>query len=81
MLVGRALSQATAGSYEAISALNALPQKLATLSETIAVQYKQTVGQYILEYASDSTNPKSDLKLTVTRPDLHVTMSRQARIR
>jgi len=81
VLIGRALSQATAGSFDAISTLNALPQKLATLAETISVQYTQTAGQYVLEYASDSTNPKSELKLSITRPDVHVTMSRQVRIR
>ena len=46
VLIGRALSQATLGSYDALSALSALPLKLATLSETIAVQYDQTAGQY-----------------------------------
>jgi VWFA-related protein len=79
--VSRALVDATGGHYDAITAANALPEKLADLAKAIAVQYDRTAGEYLLEYATDSTNPAADVKVSVTREDVNVTMSRGLRIR
>ena len=79
--IARALTQATGGVYESISAASALSEKMGSLARHISSQYHQVSTQYMLDYISDSTDPNADLKLSVARDGVRVTLSRQGRIR
>src|SRR5712691_11952265 len=79
--VTRALTQGTSGHYDSISAANGLPDKLRALAQQIVSDYNHMPDQYVMEYASDSKDPRADLKVTMTRQGLAVTMSRGMRLR
>jgi hypothetical protein len=78
--VTQALTQATRGRYDSISASSALPQKMAALAAAVTADFASTSGEYILEYASPSTDPNAPLDVRVNR-DAHITLSRDGRIR
>jgi Mg-chelatase subunit ChlD len=80
--ISRALTQATAGHYDSISAASALPAKMDELAKIIVSSYDRTRTQYVLEYASDTKDPKADIRVDIpSKQNLTVTVSRQGRIR
>ena len=80
--ISHALTQATAGHYDSISAASALPAKMEELAKIIAAGYDRTRTQYVLEYASDTKDPKADVGINIpSKQNASVTISRQGRIR
>jgi hypothetical protein len=79
--VTQAMTQATDGHYDSISASSALTQKLTALAAAITAEFDRTDDEYVLEYASPSANPKAELSVAIKRPGANVTLSRGLRIR
>jgi Mg-chelatase subunit ChlD len=79
--VSQAMVQVTHGHYDSISASSALPQKLQALAASITAEYDKTTAEYVLEYASPSTDPNTPLSIAIKRPGVNVTLSRGGRIR
>jgi len=79
--VTQALTQATGGHYDSISASSALPQKLTELAAAITAEFDRVAAEYVLEYASPSTDTNAQLGVAVKRSGANVTLSRGVRVR
>ncbi len=79
--VARAVSQGTAGTYQAISASTELPSKLAAVAKAILDLYQVSASQYVLEYESDTPEPAPIPAIAVGREGVTLRLSRDGRMR
>jgi hypothetical protein len=73
-IVAMNVTQVTGGSYEAIAAPTALPDKMKALGERLASQFKQAASQYRVEYLSETKEPLG-VAVGVTRTGVKLTVS------
>jgi hypothetical protein len=68
------VTQVTGGSYEAIAAATALPDKMKALGERLAGQFRQAASQYRVEYLSETKAPLA-VEVGVTRTGLKLSVT------
>jgi Mg-chelatase subunit ChlD len=73
-IVAMNVTQATGGSYEAIAAATALPDKMKALGARLASQFRQAGSQYRVEYLSETKEPLA-IEVGVTRSGVKLTVS------
>jgi hypothetical protein len=71
--VALGLTKSTGGSFEAIAAATALPDKMKTLGERLADQFRQSATLYRLEYLTGTKGPLS-VEVSALRSGVKVTV-------
>ena len=79
--IGRALAEATGGTYHTTLTGGDLSARLASIAHGIVADYDRISNQYILEYENGSDQPGADLKVSLLRDGARMRMSRAGRIR
>jgi len=79
--ITRALTEGTGGTYNTTATGGDLTSRLAAMAQDIVADFDRTSTQYRLEYASESAQPASDLKVSLLRDGVKMRMSRAGRIR
>jgi Mg-chelatase subunit ChlD len=72
--VALSVSGSTGGSYEAIAAVTALPDKMKALGEKLAAQFHGASSLYRVEYLSETSGPRG-VEVGIARSGVRLTIS------